>query len=184
MPTNTEHANSNTDNVVKKSKKTKKTPTPTSGDATSMDTVDTIDIDNMSPDDISAMFDTIEHDKKAKSEAAVPAQVIREKFIEPLFKSGRTTIAVATLNIAINRAFKLEGDAKIQNSSVRSAAGAHRVGTVDGVALIFPYPVHKDGTKMTDAEIAELKSHAKVDALTNADTDAAIDKAAADLVNH
>jgi len=134
--------------------------------------MDTVDIDIDSPEQIAALFAECDTARKEASEAAVPAETIREKFIKPLFAAGRDRIPVGTLVRTIDRAYKLEGDNKIQNSSVRSAAGAHRVGTVDGVAYIFPHPVDKDGRKLTDAEIKAIEARKKAKAPAKEDVDA------------
>lgn len=149
----------------------------------STDVLENIDIDNMSADDINRLFDNLDTERKTKTESTIPAAVIRTKFIEPLFAAGRQSIPVSTLQHTIDRAYKLTGDDRMQYSSVRSAAGAHRVGTVDGVALIFPYPVHKDGTKMTAAEVAAVEARSKINKVSTATTSEQIDKLADDIAN-
>jgi hypothetical protein len=135
----------------------------------------------LSEDEILGLFEEAESQTRTRGDSVAPAHVIREKFIKPIFESSKTTgkltelfgmerIPVGVMTRTVNKAFKLEGDDRIQNQAVRGAAGKHFFATTNNVTYIYSYMVSDKGQKLSDLEVAEINSRKRLDK----DTEAAI----------
>jgi hypothetical protein len=107
------------------------------GNATEASTVDA----NM---DLASLYDAIDAERQTKTTGHTPvtAEQIRE-VRDALFEAGKDQISVATLRTLIDKKFGLEKtdemDTRVQNSSVRSAAGTgdYKIENIDNVAYII-----------------------------------------------
>lgn len=92
-------------------------------------TAKTVVVENAENMDLASLYDQVDAQRQTKSRGNTPvnADQIRE-FRDELFASGKTEISVATLQKLIDMKFGLtkteDGDNRVQNASVRSAAGS------------------------------------------------------------
>jgi hypothetical protein len=100
-------------------------------------------VSNADTSDLAALYDQIDAERQVKSGGHTPitAEQIRE-VRDALFEAGKTEISVATLCQLIDKKYGLEktedADTRVQNSSVRSAAGSgdYEIKTINNSAFI------------------------------------------------
>jgi hypothetical protein len=98
---------------------------------------------NASDMNLADLYDQIDAERQTKGTGHTPvtAEQIRE-VRDALFEAGKDQISVATLRTLIDKKFGLEKtdemDTRVQNSSVRSAAGTgdFKIENIDNVAYI------------------------------------------------
>lgn len=93
--------------------------------------------------DLASLYDQIDAERQVKGTGHTPVTAEQIRSVrDALFEAGKTEISVATLRTLIDKQFGLEktedGDTRVQNSSIRSAAGSgdFEIVTRDNVAYI------------------------------------------------